>query len=95
MTARERLDAPALARALEALPAWQPAGQGIARTWRFRDFREAMTFVNRVADLAEQADHHPDIAIQYSAVTLTLWTHSAGGVTPKDLHLARALDRLG
>jgi 4a-hydroxytetrahydrobiopterin dehydratase len=95
VTARERLDAPALARALEALPAWQPAGQGIARTWRFRDFREAMTFVNRVADLAEQAGHHPDIAIQYSAVTLTLWTHTAGGVTPKDLDLARTLDGLG
>jgi 4a-hydroxytetrahydrobiopterin dehydratase len=58
-----------------------------------KDFREALAFVNRVGDLAEGAGHHPDIDIRYSAVTLALSTHSAGGLTAKDFELARAIDR--
>ena len=64
----------------------------IRRTYRFRDFREALAFVNRVGDLAERAAHHPDIDIRYNAVTLALTTHDAGGLSDKDFELARAID---
>ena len=64
----------------------------ITKLYKFPDFKEAMGFVNRVADLAEEADHHPDILIRYNKVTLTLSTHSAGGLTEKDSQLARKID---
>ena len=60
---------------------------------RFRDFREALAFVNRVGGLAEAAGHHPDIDIRYNTVTLALTTHDAGGLSAKDFDLARAIDR--
>ncbi len=74
---------------------WERDGAAIARDWRFADFAAAMAFVNRVAEAAEAAGHHPDILIHgYDRVRLTLWTHTAGGVTRADLDLARAVDRL-
>ena len=88
------LDDQALARELQGLSGWTRAGRAIAKTWHFRDFKEAMFFVNGVAALAERAGHHPDVDIRYSQVTVTLWTHDAGGVTEKDLALARALEAL-
>jgi 4a-hydroxytetrahydrobiopterin dehydratase len=87
-----RLDAPAVAAALARTPGWERAGEEIRRTYRFRDFREALAFVNRVGDLAEAAGHHPDIDIRYNAVTLALTTHDAGGLSVKDFDLARAID---
>ena len=86
-----RLDEAAVADALRRTPGWERAGGQIRRTYRFRDFREALAFVNRVGGLAEAAGHHPDIDIRYNAVTLTLTTHDAGGLTPKDFDLARAI----
>ena len=74
------------------LPGWELEGSAITKLYKFADFKEAMTFVNRVAELAESLDHHPDILIQYSKVRLTLVTHSAKGLTEKDLRLARAID---
>jgi 4a-hydroxytetrahydrobiopterin dehydratase len=88
-----RLDEAAVARALAQLPGWERAGSAIRRTYRFEDFRAALAFVNRVGELAERAGHHPDIDIRYNAVTLALTTHDAGGLTGKDLDLARAVDR--
>ena len=82
-----------IAEALRRTPGWERAGAEIRRTYRFRDFREAMGFVNRVAEEAERAGHHPDIDIRYNAVTLALTTHDAGGLTAKDFDLARAIDR--
>lgn len=73
-----------------ALPDWSVIGDAIQRTFGFEDFKAAMTFVNRVADLAEAAQHHPDIMIRYNKVTLTLTTHDAGGLTQKDADLATA-----
>lgn len=64
----------------------------IARGYRFPTFPAAVRFVDFVAELAEAADHHPDIDIRYNRVRLTLSTHSAGGVTEKDFALARAID---
>lgn len=87
-----RLDDAGVAQALRQLPGWERAGAEITRTYRFRDFREALAFVNRVGELAERAGHHPDIDIRYSAVTLALTTHDAGGLSAKDFELARAID---
>jgi 4a-hydroxytetrahydrobiopterin dehydratase len=86
------MDEAALAAGLARLPGWAREGRAIARTYRFPDFRAALAFVNRVGDLAERQNHHPDIAIHYSEVTLTLWSHDAGGVTERDFRLAAAID---
>jgi 4a-hydroxytetrahydrobiopterin dehydratase len=64
------------------------------RRFEFRDFVQAMRFVNRVADLAEQQGHHPDIAIHWNKVDLTLWTHKIGGLHENDFILAAKINRL-
>ena len=73
---------------------WQEVDGKLVATVKGKDFAEAMAFVNRVADVAEAANHHPDIAISWNQVTLTLWSHSAGGITDADRDLAAQLDRL-
>ena len=88
-----RLDESGVGAALRQTPGWERSGAEIKRSYRFGDFREALAFVNRVGDLAEQAGHHPDIDIRYNTVTLALTTHDAGGLTAKDFELARAIDR--
>lgn len=82
----------AIQRELGSLAGWSRRGDVLTRTYTFRNFTQAMDFVNRVAALAEEANHHPDIDIRYSKVTLTLSTHDAGGITSNDLALARAID---
>ena len=67
----------------------------IQRTFLFKDFVEAMKFVNVVAQEAERLQHHPDILVRWNKVTLTLSTHDAGGITEKDLSFATAADKLG
>jgi 4a-hydroxytetrahydrobiopterin dehydratase len=79
---------------LKAHPGWALEGGMIRRTFAFGDFRAAMAFVSRVADAAEAADHHPDIDIRYSKVTLSLVTHDAGGLTSRDTKLAEDADAL-
>jgi 4a-hydroxytetrahydrobiopterin dehydratase len=78
---------------LPTLDGWAHEGRTIARSLTFASFAEAIAFVNRVADLAEEADHHPDIDVRYRDVRLVLSTHSAGGLTGKDFALARKIDR--
>ncbi len=75
-------------------PNWSWADTEITRTFEFSDFNESMGFVTRMALEAEKADHHPDIDIRWNKVTLTLSTHSQGGLTQKDLDLADIADRL-
>jgi 4a-hydroxytetrahydrobiopterin dehydratase len=87
-----RLDDAGIAHALRQTPGWERAGAGITRTYRFEDFLAALAFVNRVGEVAERAGHHPDIDIRYNVVTLALTTHDAGGLSPKDFELARAID---
>ena len=82
-----------VARRLPALAGWLLKGKTIEKKFRFADFREAMAFVNRVADLAEVENHHPDILIHYREVTLVVWTHAAGGLTEHDFKLAADIDR--
>ncbi len=69
-------------------------GRRSRRRWSRKDFAAAMVFVNQVAELAEARNHHPDIAISWNKVTLTLSTHYAGGLTQLDLDLAAAIDAL-
>lgn len=76
---------------LARLPGWQRAGDAITRTFSFADFKEAMAFVNRVAALADAMDHHPDIDIRYSKVSLRLTTHDASGLSARDLTLAEQI----
>jgi 4a-hydroxytetrahydrobiopterin dehydratase len=73
---------------------WTLRGNVIARGFRFVDFAGAMRFVNRVARLAEAANHHPDIVISYNKVRLTLTTHDEGGLTEKDFKLASKINKL-
>ncbi|MEO5874728.1 MAG: 4a-hydroxytetrahydrobiopterin dehydratase [Streptosporangiaceae bacterium] len=79
---------------LEATPGWERAGDSITTTVTHAGFLPAVEFVNRVAALAEAADHHPDIDIRWNTVTLTLSTHSDGGLTAKDFALAKQIDTL-
>lgn len=74
---------------------WRRDGDAIAREWQCKDFAAAIAFVNRVAEAAEQANHHPDIHLHgWNKVRLELSTHSEGGVTQADLDMARRIDAL-
>lgn len=75
-------------------PEWSWADDEISRTFEFDDFAQALAFVNEVGASAEEAGHHPDIDIRWNKVTLTLSTHSEGGLTEKDLMLAEEIDGL-
>ncbi len=76
------------------VPDWKLRESAIQREFQFADFRSAIEFVNRVADLAEEEDHHPDIFVSYRRVRLVLSTHSAGGLSQKDFAMARRIERL-
>lgn len=67
---------------------WNEVDDALERTFVFGNFAEALAFVNRVGELAETENHHPDIRIDYSRVTLRWWTHTAGGITDRDRDLA-------
>lgn len=82
-------------QALDSLPGWQRDGDMIARTYTHPDFRVAMAFVGYVAEIAENQGHHPDIDVRYNEVRLAVTTHDAGGLTEKDLELARTVDGVG
>jgi 4a-hydroxytetrahydrobiopterin dehydratase len=84
-----------IAGRLGALPGWTRQGSSIVATVTRGDFREAMLFTGAVAYLAEQANHHPDIAIAWNKVTLTLSSHSDGGLTAADFDLAGKISALG
>ncbi len=79
---------------LHQLKGWDVVGNEIRKVYNLKDFVHAMGFINSVALLAEKANHHPDIDIRWNNVTLSLSTHSAGGLTEKDFNLAKAIDTL-
>jgi len=89
-----RLEDDQIALALASVPNWKLQDATISRAFQFKDFPNAVKFVNAVAVAAEQAWHHPDIDIRWNKVTLTLTTHDAGGLTQKDFDLARQFDQL-
>ena len=83
-----------ICRRLALLYGWTRGENWIEKTYRFKNFLRAMSFVNAVAFVADQANHHPDIAIHYNEVTLRNWTHAAGGLTAYDFELAEKIDSL-
>jgi 4a-hydroxytetrahydrobiopterin dehydratase len=76
------------AKRASSLPGWKIENGELVKTFAFKDFREALAFVNRTGEVAEAAGHHPDIDIRYNKVRLALVTHDAGGLTEKDFDLA-------
>ena len=85
-----------LEQALKKCPEWEVSedGKEIFRTIEFEEFTEAIDCVNDIAEMAEEAQHHPDFDIRYSRVTLRLTTHDEGGVTPSDIEMAGRIDNL-
>ncbi len=79
---------------LAELNGWRLDGNAIKKSWQFRDFSEAMRFINKVAELAEKHDHHPELFNVYNRVELRFSTHDAGGLTEKDFAIAKAIDEL-
>jgi 4a-hydroxytetrahydrobiopterin dehydratase len=73
---------------------WAEVDGALERTFTFRDFADALAFVNRVAETAEQANHHPDIAIHWNRVTLRWWTHTQRAITTRDAELAARVNEL-
>jgi 4a-hydroxytetrahydrobiopterin dehydratase len=81
-------------RRLTTLPGWKIDSGELVKTFQFKDFREALAFVNGVGEAAESAGHHPDIDIRYNRVRLALVTHDAGGLTEKDFDMATAVNKM-
>jgi 4a-hydroxytetrahydrobiopterin dehydratase len=79
---------------LKTMPEWSVAGKAIQKRYKLKSFMSAIAFVNKIAEAAEQAGHHPDITINYNLVGISLSTHSEGGVTEKDFALAGKIDSL-
>jgi 4a-hydroxytetrahydrobiopterin dehydratase len=92
----ERLSAEARKSALKELSGWAeaPGREAIARTFTFKDFNEAFGFMSRAALVAEKADHHPEWRNIYKTVEVVLATHDAGGVTKRDVELAKAMNAI-
>lgn len=91
----EPLHAEEIEKLSPEVPHWRVEnGKKITREFRFKNFVQAVDFVNRVADVAELEDHHPDIHIHYNRVVLELWTHAIGGLSENDFILAAKIDRI-
>ena len=90
------LQGPELSRLTDQLqPGWRVAeGHHLEKEFKFRDFREALSFTNRVGELAEAQNHHPDIYLTWGMVRLTIWTHKINGLTESDFVLAAKTDQL-
>ncbi|MGQ0537662.1 MAG: 4a-hydroxytetrahydrobiopterin dehydratase [Gemmatimonadaceae bacterium] len=91
---RERLSDIAIQRELGSLTGWARKNDTLVKSYNFRSFPQGIAFVNRVADLAENMNHHPDIDIRYTKVLCALSTHDAGGITEYDVNLARGIERI-
>ena len=90
-----RLDDAAIATALQALPGWWREGDVLVRSYRRRDWADAIAFVNQIAPEADRRNHHPDVCITgYRNVTIRLTSHDEGGVTQRDVNLATWIEAL-
>ena len=90
----ELLDAASIRTAVDKLDGWEGGPQGIVRTVKLPSFPVAIAVVGRVAEVAEEMDHHPDIDIRWRTLTFRNVTHAAGGVTARDIALAQRIDRI-
>ena len=86
---RQKLSDLEIQRALGGLAGWSRRGDALVKTYTFARFGEGIAFVGRVANVADEMDHHPDIDIRYTKVTMSLSTHDAGGITQRDLELGQ------
>ena len=80
--------------AIDVPPGWTDDGQALVKRFDRGNFNGAIAFVNAVASLANQLDHHPDITVSWTEVTIRTWSHDAGAITERDVALARAVDAL-
>jgi len=87
-----KLEKAEIERRLSALPGWELKDEAISKLYRFKDFMDGINFLNQVAEMAEAADHHPDVKINYTRITFTCSTHDQGGVTEKDFKLAAQIE---
>jgi len=79
---------------LKALQGWSQEGDHIVKLLTFKDFREAVEFLDHLTPVADEQNHHPDVTIHWNEMTLTLWTHASAGLTERDFRLARAIDEM-
>ena len=93
-TMADLLKTPEIKDWLKKLPEWEHEKKHIERTFEFDEFAQAIDFVNSVADIAEEEEHHPDIDIRYNKVRVQLSTHSEGGLTDRDFEVAEKIDNL-
>jgi len=89
-----RLTADEMARCLAVLPGWVASGDRIEKTFRFPDYPHTIAFVDAVARLAEDCDHHPDLSVHYGRCVVSLTTHDSGGISANDAILAAKIERL-
>jgi len=89
-----KLDPGRVAEFRREVPAWEVRDDKLHRTFRFRDFRAAMQFIERMAEVAEAEGHHPDLHLSYGSLKVDLWTHAAQGLTENDFILAAKIDRI-
>lgn len=92
MPSRARLSDDVVERELATMPGWANRGDAIARTFEFPAYMDGIAFVQRVAEAAERADHHPDLDVRWRRVVCALSTHDTGGITELDVRLAREID---
>ena len=90
----DKLDAAVAAKLQRAVPDWLLRDDKLHRRFIFRDFKATMRFVNRMADVAEGEGHHPDFAVHYNRVDVTIWTHAVDGLSENDFILAAKIDAL-
>ena len=88
----DKLGPEAVAHYMTMVEGWVLEGDKIVKHYEFKDFVEAMQFVNRMADAAEEQGHHPDFAVHYNKVDVTIWTHAIGGLSENDFILAAVID---
>ena len=79
---------------IKTLKGWKHEGKFVTKAFEFGEFMDGVRFVNKVAEVAEEQEHHPDINVRYTTVTLSIQTHSEGGVTEWDLDLAEAVEKI-
>ena len=91
---RKILEPDELSAAVAGLAGWTAEGTELKKRWKFENFAESLAFVNKAGELAEEADHHPDITFGWGYAELVLTTHDRGGVTDVDIALARKIDEI-
>lgn len=94
MPAPPLIDEAETAHRLASMPGWRLEDERLVRTVTTHDFRSALELVARIADPADAQKHHPDVALHWNELTLTLWTHASGGITERDFRLADSIEAI-